>query len=420
MSFLSRKKLWRRVSQRNGRSASTAYIEEMKKIKNGHMITDMPLGGASGNSFTTSSDSNKNNNNELLSNYYIQHLYCTRLNSMIRKKVTFDSSLRVVLIPTRHEYIEVGLVDELWWTSADYSKFRHSKLHEEEKDKVAIQVEEISLGNHNEPQEINEIINNVKSNIKATNSEKIRDLIDITRERNQIVAEEARQRKKQSTMILRKQIKTLTEVHDGTGKRPNKSWNNYQIKDGIILAKDLEADPLLVSVLPEISTAFFITNPRLPDNPIILASQSLLDLTLYRLEEVIGKNCRFLQGPGTDKRQVESLRKGIHCGIDTTVVLLNYRADGTPFYNQVFLAPLRDKDDLNVKFCVGTMVEVELEEEIRVSIASKTLQCSSDGDTEKGKKIRHTNLEQRSFGCVSSKVVFVDKKLSADQAVLIH
>src|SRR4028118_516570 len=54
-----------------------------------------------------------------------------------------------------------------------------------------------------------------------------------------------------------------------------------------------------------------VTDPGQPDNPIILANQAFLDLSGYTSEEVVGRNCRFLQGPGTDPRQVAIMREAI-------------------------------------------------------------------------------------------------------------
>lgn len=102
---------------------------------------------------------------------------------------------------------------------------------------------------------------------------------------------------------------------------------------------------------------FAISDPSLPDNPIVYVSQGFLDLTGYTLDQVLGRNCRFLQGPGTDQAAVDIIRKGIREGIDTSVCLLNYKADGTPFWNQFFVAALRDAENNVVNF-VGVQCEV--------------------------------------------------------------
>jgi PAS domain S-box-containing protein len=102
---------------------------------------------------------------------------------------------------------------------------------------------------------------------------------------------------------------------------------------------------------------FAISDPTLPDNPIVYVSQGFLDLTGYTLDQVLGRNCRFLQGPGTDQSAVEVIRKGITEGVDTSVCLLNYKADGTPFWNQFFVAALRDAEN-NIVNYVGVQCEV--------------------------------------------------------------
>jgi len=116
-------------------------------------------------------------------------------------------------------------------------------------------------------------------------------------------------------------------------------------------------DYALLTAIQTAQRSFCITNPTMPDNPIIYVSDGFLKLTGYKSHEVIGRNCRFLQGPGTDQRQIAALRKGIAAGADTSVCLLNYRADGSTFYNQIFVAALRNKDNVIVNY-VGVQVEV--------------------------------------------------------------
>jgi PAS domain S-box-containing protein len=119
----------------------------------------------------------------------------------------------------------------------------------------------------------------------------------------------------------------------------------------------MEPDFRLMSALSGSQQNFAISDPTLPDNPIVYCSQGFLDLTGYKLTEVLGRNCRFLQGPGTDQNAVEVIRKGIAEGVDTSVCLLNYKADSTPFWNQFFVAALRDAEN-NVVNYVGVQCEV--------------------------------------------------------------
>nr|AML77501.1 putative LOV domain-containing protein [Scytosiphon lomentaria] len=87
---------------------------------------------------------------------------------------------------------------------------------------------------------------------------------------------------------------------------------------------------------------FILTNPNLPDCPIIFASQGFLELTGYEGKDVIGRNCRFLQGPGTDEETLSIVRNSVEAGRDASVCILNYKKDGTPFWNQLSIGVLLD------------------------------------------------------------------------------
>lgn len=119
----------------------------------------------------------------------------------------------------------------------------------------------------------------------------------------------------------------------------------------------MEPDFRLMMALQSAQQNFAVSDPSLVDNPIVYASQGFLNLTGYNMSQVIGRNCRFLQGPGTDPSAVDVIRKGVKDGIDTSVCLLNYKADGTPFWNQFFVAALRDADGKIVNF-VGVQCQV--------------------------------------------------------------
>jgi PAS domain S-box-containing protein len=87
-----------------------------------------------------------------------------------------------------------------------------------------------------------------------------------------------------------------------------------------------------------------VSDPRKPDAPIILANQAFLDLSGYSAAEVIGRNCRFLQGPATDEADVKAIRNGLASGNDfVTIELLNYRKDGSSFWNELSISPVYDE-----------------------------------------------------------------------------
>ena len=86
-----------------------------------------------------------------------------------------------------------------------------------------------------------------------------------------------------------------------------------------------------------------ITDPRQRDNPIIFVNDAFVRLTGYAREEVLGRNCRFLQGPETDREQVREIREALADGRGVEMEILNYRKDGTPFWNALFISPVQDE-----------------------------------------------------------------------------
>lgn len=117
------------------------------------------------------------------------------------------------------------------------------------------------------------------------------------------------------------------------------------------------ADYALVAALTNSQQNFVVSDPTLPDNPVVFASQGFYELTGYGPADTIGRNCRFLQGAGTDPEAVRIIRQGVAEGRDTEACLINYKKDGTPFWNRFFVAPLRGVDGQIVNF-VGVQCEV--------------------------------------------------------------
>lgn len=113
----------------------------------------------------------------------------------------------------------------------------------------------------------------------------------------------------------------------------------------------------LATTVERIQSNFVIADPTLPDCPIVFASDSFIELSGYRREEVLGRNCRFLQGKHTDRSTVDNLKQAIKEEREITVRLLNYKKDGTPFWNMLTVAPIRDVSGAP-RFLVGVQVDV--------------------------------------------------------------
>jgi PAS domain S-box-containing protein len=94
-----------------------------------------------------------------------------------------------------------------------------------------------------------------------------------------------------------------------------------------------------------------VTDPRQKDCPIVLANQAFLDLTGYSADEVIGRNCRFLQGPMTSAEDVSEIRRALRANEDhIDVELLNYRKDGSSFWCQLAISPVYDEDGVLIYY----------------------------------------------------------------------
>nr|AML77672.1 putative LOV domain-containing protein [Asplenium platyneuron] len=118
----------------------------------------------------------------------------------------------------------------------------------------------------------------------------------------------------------------------------------------------------LMLSLTKVQQSFVLANPRIPDSPIVHTSEMFLRLTGYSREEVVGRNCRFLQGPDTDRRAVQLIAESLRAEKSCTVRLLNYRKDKTPFWNLLHIAPIRCSSG-KVAFFAGVQLEVESVEE---------------------------------------------------------
>jgi PAS domain S-box-containing protein len=108
-----------------------------------------------------------------------------------------------------------------------------------------------------------------------------------------------------------------------------------------------------------------ITDPRQTDSPIVLANRAFLELTGYAPDEVIGRNCRFLQGPDTAPSAVAEIRAALAERREATVELLNYRKDGSSFWNQLAISPVCD-DQGQLLYVFGSQLDVTEERRARV------------------------------------------------------
>lgn len=120
------------------------------------------------------------------------------------------------------------------------------------------------------------------------------------------------------------------------------------------------------------SNGIVITDPHQPDCPIIYVNPAFTAITGFGPEEVIGRNCRFLQGPDTDARYIEQVRDALREERECQVVLRNHKKDGTPFWNQLTISPVRGVDG-GLTHYIGVQTDIserrDAEEALRVNVA---------------------------------------------------
>ncbi|HEY9714046.1 MAG TPA: ATP-binding protein [Chroococcales cyanobacterium] len=99
---------------------------------------------------------------------------------------------------------------------------------------------------------------------------------------------------------------------------------------------------LMFQAVESARNGVIITDPNRPDNPIIYTNPAFTEITGYSAEEILGRNCRFLQADHSDQPALAQIRKAISEAVSLTVVLKNYKKDGTLFYNELTISPVRD------------------------------------------------------------------------------
>lgn len=114
-----------------------------------------------------------------------------------------------------------------------------------------------------------------------------------------------------------------------------------------------------------------ISDPDREDNPLVYVNEAYEKITGYDAEEVVGRNCRFLQGEGSDESTVAEMAAAVDEERPVTVEILNYRKDGTEFWNEVTIAPVYD-DDGDLTNYVGFQNDVTARKEAELALERRT------------------------------------------------
>jgi PAS domain S-box-containing protein len=159
-----------------------------------------------------------------------------------------------------------------------------------------------------------------------------------------------------------------------------------------------------------------VTDPRQPDNPIVFANGAFFDLTQYKEEQVLGRNCRMLQGPDTDRRTVDEIRTAIAEQRPVSVDILNYKADGSTFWNALFLGPVFDAEGQLLYFFASQMDITERRMSLEASLQAQKMEAI--GQLTAGMAHDFNNLLQVINGNLEVALVSLDNPGSAREALV--
>jgi PAS domain S-box-containing protein len=153
---------------------------------------------------------------------------------------------------------------------------------------------------------------------------------------------------------------------------PARKTDGMKQRDDWHLTEDIrhetgQGDPFAAAVRAT-RMAMVITDPNQPDNPIIFCNEAFQRLTGYDRSEIIGRNCRFLQGPDTDRAAIDAVREAIAAGRNIDVDMLNYRKDRSTFWNALYLSPVRN-DAGDIQFFFASQMNVTDRVEAQETIA---------------------------------------------------
>jgi PAS domain S-box-containing protein len=109
-------------------------------------------------------------------------------------------------------------------------------------------------------------------------------------------------------------------------------------------------DDIFFAAIETTRMPMLLTDARKPDNPIVFANRAFISMSGYSPEEILGHNCRFLQGPDTDKSSVATIRHAIQDQCELSIEILNYRKDGTTFWNALYISPVYNQNKELVYF----------------------------------------------------------------------
>lgn len=164
-------------------------------------------------------------------------------------------------------------------------------------------------------------------------------------------------------------------------KNIDESWENshHQHHKLPIPYNTEEEIRILYRAINSSTNGITVADCRKPDMPLMFVNPAFEAMTGYAIDEVVGKNCRFLQGTENDQPALDTLRKAIRMAEPVVVTLRNYKKDGTLFWNKLELAPVRDSEGVLTHY-IGIASDISSEVISRNQISELNLMLAETND----------------------------------------
>nr|AML79320.1 putative LOV domain-containing protein [Manihot grahamii] len=176
--------------------------------------------------------------------------------------------------------------------------------------------------------------------------------------------------KRRAASAIKNILSVLTQYSESTGKLV--CGKRCSLPGATLISSSLKIS------LGRIKQSFVLTEPHLPDMPIVYASDAFLELTGYARNEVLGRNCRFLGGVETNSSVLQKIKESIQTEQACTVRILNYRKNKSTFWNLLHISPVRNATG-KIAYYVGVQIEEEYKSQERHGLNPEKRQLSCVG-----------------------------------------
>lgn len=224
----------------------------------------------------------------------------------------------------------------------------------------------------------------------------------------------------QNSLNVAQEIQTFIESRALVGPRPEfaapakdtgQNWQHPAVNISS-LRHDLFFSAVEMTRMPMV-----VTDPHQDDNPIIFVNNAFIQSSGYSREEILGRNCRFLQGPESDPETINTIRNAIKNRTNTAVEIRNYRKDGTMFWNALFISPIFDENG-ELLYFFGSQLDITRRREAEMALR-KAQKMEAIGQLTGGIAHDFNNLLQVMIGNLQLSLQFLEEGSRSERYINI-